>query len=324
MTQAPDAIVPDAQPAAAQTPPPPPATVRIATARADSSPMTIQGRVEHVPCTLLLDTGAEKSFVSEGYLRATGITRTLLVDPMRVEYADGTSSTATHGAHLRVQLRGLTLHAHVVVLPTLLSSAQIILGLDWLSAHSCQIDVPRRRYTVTHKGRSYVLRQGQEAKPIAAAPVAEMPAPISAAAVRRALRHGARAMLCLVRPPEPIPPSAPEPAHEAAGVLPAPPSEVHLLPPEIEALLREFSDVFEPVRGLPPDRGVEHVVDLEPGARPVYCHPYRMSPAEMAECERQVKALLEMGLIEPSNSPWGAPVLFVAKPDGSLRMVYDF
>ena len=75
---------------------------------------------------------------------------------------------------------------------------------------------------------------------------------------------------------------------------------------------------------LPPTRGLEHSIDLVPGARPV-CKPhYRMSPLELAELKRQLDKMIAQGLIEPSDSPWGAPCLFATKKDKSLRLVVDY
>ena len=78
----------------------------------------------------------------------------------------------------------------------------------------------------------------------------------------------------------------------------------------LDALLARFQDVFPDglPPGMPPDRNVVHPITLEPGAKPSYRPMYRLSPEEKAECEAQVKDLLEKGLIQPSSSPWGAPV----------------
>nr|GFC00116.1 putative reverse transcriptase domain-containing protein [Tanacetum cinerariifolium] len=71
--------------------------------------------------------------------------------------------------------------------------------------------------------------------------------------------------------------------------------------------------------GLPPPRQVEFRIDLIPGATPVARAPYRFAPSELKELSEQLKELSEKGFIRPSSSPWGAPVLFVKKKDGSFR-----
>ena len=100
-----------------------------------------------------------------------------------------------------------------------------------------------------------------------------------------------------------------------------------LVPQEkLQRLLDEFKDVFpsELPSGLPPDRGVDHSIRLEDGAVPPWRPLFRLSVKEREEVESQVRKLLELGYIQPSVSPYGAPVLFVPKPDGSLRMCLDY
>ncbi|GJZ86660.1 putative reverse transcriptase domain-containing protein [Tanacetum coccineum] len=86
-------------------------------------------------------------------------------------------------------------------------------------------------------------------------------------------------------------------------------------------IVQDFPEVFpEDLPGLPPTRQVEFQIDLVPGAAPVARAPYRLAPSEMKELSEQLKELSDKGFIRPSSSPWGAPVLFVKKKDGSFRM----
>ncbi|GJS80517.1 putative reverse transcriptase domain-containing protein [Tanacetum coccineum] len=90
-------------------------------------------------------------------------------------------------------------------------------------------------------------------------------------------------------------------------------------------VVREFPEVFpEDLPGLPPVRQVEFQIDLMPGAAPVARAPYRLAPSEMQELSDQLQELADRGFIRPSTSPWGAPVLFVKKKDGSFRMCIDY
>nr|GEZ78281.1 putative reverse transcriptase domain-containing protein [Tanacetum cinerariifolium] len=87
----------------------------------------------------------------------------------------------------------------------------------------------------------------------------------------------------------------------------------------------EFPDVFlKDLSGLPPSREIEFRIDLIHGAMPVAKSPYRLAPTEMQELANQLKELQDKGFIRPSSSPWGAPVLFVKKKDGSFRMCIDY
>ncbi|GKE29939.1 putative nucleotidyltransferase, ribonuclease H, partial [Tanacetum coccineum] len=91
------------------------------------------------------------------------------------------------------------------------------------------------------------------------------------------------------------------------------------------SVVREYVDVFpEDLPGLPPLRQVEFRIDLVAGATPVARSPYRLAPSEMQELSSQLQELQDKGFIRPSHSPWGAPVLFVKKKDGSFRMCIDY
>ena len=97
--------------------------------------------------------------------------------------------------------------------------------------------------------------------------------------------------------------------------------------PRIEDIdvVNEFSDVFpDELPGLPPDREIEFAINLAPGTEPVSKAPYTMAPVEMKELAAQLQDLLDKGVIRPSVSPWGAPVLFVKKKDGSMRLCIDY
>ncbi|GJU76743.1 putative reverse transcriptase domain-containing protein [Tanacetum coccineum] len=90
-------------------------------------------------------------------------------------------------------------------------------------------------------------------------------------------------------------------------------------------IVKNFPEVFpEDLPGLPHTRQVEFHIDLVPGAAPVARAPYRLAPSEMKELADQLQELSDKGFIRPSSSPWGAPVLFVKKKDGSLRMCIDY
>ena len=83
----------------------------------------------------------------------------------------------------------------------------------------------------------------------------------------------------------------------------------------------EYADVFpDDVPGMPPDRDIEFVIELQPGTAPVSKRPYRMLPKELTELKIQLQELLDKGFIRPSASPWGYPALFVKKKDDSLRL----
>jgi hypothetical protein len=90
-------------------------------------------------------------------------------------------------------------------------------------------------------------------------------------------------------------------------------------------IICEYLDVFpDDLPGMPPDRNIEFIIELQPGTAPISKRPYRMPPNELAELKIQLQDLLDKGFIRPSASPWGCPALFVKKKDNSLRLCVDY
>ncbi|TKC11711.1 hypothetical protein FA727_23790, partial [Robertmurraya kyonggiensis] len=90
-------------------------------------------------------------------------------------------------------------------------------------------------------------------------------------------------------------------------------------------VVNEYPDVFpDELPGMPPEREVEFVIELMPGTAPIAKRPYRMGVKELKKLKEELRALLAKGYIRPSCSPWGAPVLFVDKKDGTQRMCIDY
>jgi hypothetical protein len=92
-----------------------------------------------------------------------------------------------------------------------------------------------------------------------------------------------------------------------------------------DPVVEEFLDVFpDELPGMPPDRDIEFIIELLLGTAPIAKRPYRMGVDELEELKKQIKELQDKGLIRPSSSPWGAPVIFVDKTDGTQRMCVDY
>jgi hypothetical protein len=87
----------------------------------------------------------------------------------------------------------------------------------------------------------------------------------------------------------------------------------------------EFHNIFpENLPGMPPDRDVEFIIELQPGMAPISRWTYKIAPKELAELKVQLNELLDKGYIRPSSSPWDCPALFVKKKDQSLRLCVDY
>ncbi|KAA0063829.1 ty3-gypsy retrotransposon protein [Cucumis melo var. makuwa] len=92
-----------------------------------------------------------------------------------------------------------------------------------------------------------------------------------------------------------------------------------------EPVVREYPDVFpDELPRLPPPREIDFAIELEPGTTPISRAPYRMAPTELKELKVQLQELLDKSFIRPSVSPWGVPVFFLKKKDGSMRLCIDY
>ena len=125
---------------------------------------------------------------------------------------------------------------------------------------------------------------------------------ISAMQVRRFIRKGYEAFLALI-------------LDSKRGQV-----DVETIP-----VVREFPDVFlEELPGIPLEREVDLSIETMPGTSPMSRAPYRMALAELKELKVQLQELLDKGFVQPSVSPWGAPILFVKNKDGTLRMCVNY
>jgi hypothetical protein len=113
-------------------------------------------------------------------------------------------------------------------------------------------------------------------------------------------------------------------AHSESIVAAVTHSEVSHHPPEIQAVLDQFPQVFTEPTDLPPTRPCDHRIDLLPGAPPVNARAYRLPPDQKDEIKKQLKEMLQKGFIRMSSSPFASPVLLVRKKDGSWRFCIDY
>ncbi|RVW32511.1 Transposon Ty3-G Gag-Pol polyprotein [Vitis vinifera] len=174
-----------------------------------------------------------------------------------------------------------------------LQDFDVILGMDWLASYHASVDCFEKRVTFSIPGQPKFSFEGKHVdRPLRM---------ISALRASSLLKKGCQGFLASVMSNE---------------------SDLKL---EDIPIVREYPDVFpEDLPGLPPEREVEFTIDLVPGTGPMSKAPYRMAPVELKELKVQLQELLDKGFIRPSVSPWGAPVLFVKKKDGSMRLCIDY
>ncbi|KAJ9534187.1 hypothetical protein QJQ45_007001 [Haematococcus lacustris] len=233
------------------------------------------------------------------------------------------------------------------------SAFDVLMGSDWLQSNGALLDYLARTVTLQMSANKTVLKCEPTA-PILAPHCAHIlakhsHATVSAKVAYKWLRKGGQSLVALIssQPVNPTPPPtnllSVHPTPSPTNVLsndPVPhshpitsPSDNPInyptsIPPAVAAqlttLISEFEDVFAPFNKLPPQRPVGHTIPLQPGCKPPALPSYKMSQPELLEMKKQVAAFLEQGIIEPSSSPYVAPVLFVKKKSGELRMCVDY
>ncbi|GJR14858.1 putative reverse transcriptase domain-containing protein [Tanacetum coccineum] len=187
-----------------------------------------------------------------------------------------------------------------VLFDTELGSFDVIVGMDWMAEHRAEV-VCYEKYIRVPYGNDMLNVQGERSR-IKSESRLEV---ISSIRTQKYIDQGCQVFLIQMMKEEKT--EIPERQIEDVPVV------------------RYFSKVFlEDLPGLPPTRQVEFHIKLIPGAAPVARAPYRLAPPEMKELADQLKELSDKGFIRPSSSPWGAPILFVKKKDGSFRMCIDY
>jgi hypothetical protein len=314
---------------------------RLAAADARAEPMWMKATLEHSAqamrflCTIggavgvaLMDSGASHTFINKKFVEKKCIHTTPTRRP--VELADGNTVLVSGQCTIYVRLKSKHRSAVYMrkvecMVMDLGDENDIVLGQDWLDREQAILDFGARTCTLAKKGLIVECMK----RPTSTTHRLT----ISVIQAQKQIQQGARFFWVHVRDTEvamngdseeefgpgdaPPSPSARDADDFATAELPAHVSK------ETRELLQEYTDVFVKPKGLPPDRGITHVIPEVEGSQPVYTHPHRASPKELLEMHKQIKELLHDGLIEPSNSPYGSPVLFVPKPNGTLRMCID-
>ncbi|KAD4889198.1 hypothetical protein E3N88_21271 [Mikania micrantha] len=267
----------------------------IGSGEAKDDPNVVTGTflLNNVYASILFDTGADRSFISSEFSKLLDMTPTPLDYKYTVELADGKLIETQH------IIKGcvLTLADHQLVIdlmPVTLGSFDVVIGMDWLSANHAEIVCNEKVVRVTLPSGEQISIQGERR----GIPLNIM----SCMKASKYLKKGYTAILALIS-------EQPKKERKIEDI----------------AVVRDYSEVFpDDLPGLPPARQVEFQIDLTPGAAPIAKAPYRLAPTEMQELSNQLQELLDKGFIRPSFSPWGAPVLFVKKKDGSFRMCIDY
>ncbi|GJV99314.1 putative reverse transcriptase domain-containing protein [Tanacetum coccineum] len=250
--------------------------------------------------SILFDTGADRSFISTAFSSLIDIAPTLLENSYDFELADGKIvgiDTIIQGCTLNF----LNHSFNIDLMPVELGSFDIIIGMDWLRRCHAVIVRDEKLVRIPYGNETLIFcgnesNNGRESRLTI----------ISCSKAQEYMAKGCQIFLAQI--------SAKKEEEKSEGKL------LKDVP-----IILDFPEVFlEDLPGLPPARLVEFQIDLIPGAAPVARAPYRLAPSEMKELSEQLQELSDKGFIRPSSSPWGAPILFVKKKDGSFRMCIDY
>ncbi|GJW79536.1 putative reverse transcriptase domain-containing protein [Tanacetum coccineum] len=250
--------------------------------------------------SILFDTGADRSFVSTAFSTLIDIIPTTLDHGYDIELADG-RIIRVNTVLLGCTLNFLNHPFHIDLMPVEMGSFDVIIGMDWLTKYHAIIDCAKKIIRIPY-GNEILIIHGDKSSNEHGTRLNI----ISCTKTQKYLLKGCDAFL----------------AHVTIKKTEDKSKERQL---EDVPIVKDFSKVFpEDLPGLPPTRQVEFHIDLVPGAAPVARAPYRLAPSEMKELADQLQELSDKGFIRPSSSPWGAPVLFVKKKDGTFWMCIDY
>lgn len=253
------------------------------------------------------DPGASHIFMSDTAARQCGLTSRTLPENVEAELGDKSKVAALGIAEANLNIEGVLSNASIYIMPMCAEkssksdSPEIIIGRTWLREHNPDIDWRTSTIQFTHgdgsrwliRPRGFVNNHAVEIKKISLKKMAKLVAKKSC---------------------------------EFYAIRVRPEMDQMKFTSDFKDIVAEFDDVFldELPDGLPPNRDVEFSINLKseqpPPVRPVI----RLSKEELKELKRQLKMLLDKKLIRPSSSPYGAPVFFVKKKNGDLRMVCDY
>jgi len=286
----------------------------------------------HMPVTLLADSGATHAFCGQNFAHKCKLEIRPNTQGQSVKLADGSSSLSILGTtHFLLKLGEAHIQVESLVVASETAGFDIIIGDTIFDRYKAALFYEPKGIELTVKGLKHFIPSAvypscskfaiiEDSNLFAHASLSV----IGAKEANNTIKDGGHAFLLWVRPEFVY--NTPMCNHSSAeNHAQQNPHSCVIPQSELQEIIEKYKSVFDEVPpGLPPDRGVGHTIPLEPNVKPPFRHIYRLSPNEMAEAKKQVEILMEKGWIRPSSSPFGAPILFVSKKDGTLRMVIDY
>jgi hypothetical protein len=309
--------------------------------------LQLNGFVGPHPAEFLVDCGATGNFISGKFVQQHALQLSSLpatsVDT--VSLADGSRTQIGSFVAASIKIGSYSEGVDLISFPNL--KFDVILGMAWLEKHSPSIDWARRTITFVdqHKHR-HVLAQApsRDCRVWKEQPKKQVLSIATLQYIQRSHRMKQIESAFLVFPQD-----LQGLESERSGATSAAPNSSTVLAPQVNSVsssqsssapsvedekmaqmrrtfMTTYRDVFPEAlpAGLPPQREVDHKIELVPGKSPPSKPLFRMSPTELSELKTQLEEMVKSGFIQPSKSPFGAPILFVKKKDGTMRMCVDY
>src|SRR5260221_711751 len=253
------------------------------------------------PFCALLDSGLSHSFVNEAFAVENKLKFSYLLNPIPLKMFDGsTPSNVSKKVWMPITFSTGEMHHLELFVTSLDENYSLVLGYDWLARHNLSIDWTETKIMFREpKTPKEKLASGEKID-------------------IRMVSTLTMTKLCKD-------PGTPAFVISMADLIPSQVTATDTLD-SILAEYRDFRNIFsgEKVGTLAPHRPYDLQINVEEGAKPIHRPIYSLSPPELVALQEFLKEHTKSGFIRPSKSPWGSPVLFVKKKDGSLCLCMDF
>lgn len=247
----------------------------------------------------IIDSGSTQNLISNKFIAKHDLPFKPIANPIQYTFGNNQSSTADSAIIADINLANFNTTEVLAIAPL---PVEVILGRPFLKKHQAIED--HRHDTINLNGTLIQLHQTDTPNAVLLT---------TANSMNRLLQDKRNmAYFTFLKPTSQD--STPQLKHDK-------PQHYN---PQVQQLLLEFQDVFQPPNSLPPNRKYAHEIVTAPQHQPYARTPIPLSHFERTELQKIIKQLLISGRIRPSDSPYAAPVILVVKPNGKIRLTVDY